>query len=153
MRSRAAEDMLHALPSKRNDLLVSGHRTSENSIVPGGGSTVDKMHLSKSLPEKEHVGPSTIHDSKDSFALGLKQDGMQAEPLSSNPSSSVSEPNQHLIVEVATTTDSYHSVSLEHLVKQHNESDTNTKDGITRRYDLRNSGAPDANSLASLRSR
>lgn len=30
----------------------------------------------------------------DSFALGLKQDGMQAEPLSSNPSASVSEPNQ-----------------------------------------------------------
>ncbi|KAK1353234.1 hypothetical protein POM88_052369 [Heracleum sosnowskyi] len=94
VRSRAAEDMLHALPSKRNDLLVSGHRTSENSIVPGGGSTVDKMHLSKSLPEKEHVGPSTIHDSKDSFALGLKQDGVQAEPQSSNPSASVYEPNQ-----------------------------------------------------------
>ncbi|KAK1372372.1 hypothetical protein POM88_028565 [Heracleum sosnowskyi] len=162
VRSKAAEDMLHALPSKRNDLLVvSEHKSSENSIVPGGGSTVDQMHLSKFLPEKEHVGPSTIHDSqgpstihdsKDSFALGLKQDGMQAEPLSSNPSSSVSEPNQHLIVEGATTTDSYHSVSLEHLVKQHNESDTNTKDGITRRYDLRNSVAPDANSLASLRS-
>lgn len=33
------------------------------------------------------------------------------------------------------------------------ESDTNSKDGISRRYDLRNSGAPDANSLAALRSR
>lgn len=33
------------------------------------------------------------------------------------------------------------------------ESGTNSKDGTSRRYDLRNSGGPDANSLASLRSR
>lgn len=70
MRSKAAEDILHALPSKRNDLLVvSEHKTFHNSIVPGGGSTVDKMHLSKSVPEKEHVGLSTIHDFKGKFYL------------------------------------------------------------------------------------
>ncbi|KAL8101818.1 hypothetical protein AgCh_033639 [Apium graveolens] len=151
VRSKAAEDMMHALPSKKNDLLVvSEHKTFHNSIVPGGNRTVDRMHLSKSEPEKEHVGPSTFHDSKDSFALSLKQDGMQAELLSSNPSASVSEPDQHLIVEGATATDSHHSM---YLVKQQNESDTNSKDGTSRRYDLRIIGAPDANSLASLRSR
>ncbi|XP_074348541.1 protein KAKU4-like isoform X2 [Apium graveolens] len=150
VRSKAAEDMMHALPSKKNDLLVvSEHKTFHNSIVPGGNRTVDRMHLSKSEPEKEHVGPSTFHDSKDSFALSLKQDGMQAELLSSNPSASVSEPDQHLIVEGATATDSHHSM---YLVKQQNESDTNSKDGTSRRYDLRIIGAPDANSLASLRS-
>lgn len=130
MRSKAAEDMLHALPSKKDDLfVVTEHKTFRNSVVPGGGSAVDKIHVFKSSPEKEHVdafiklvaGPSAIHDSEDSFALGLKQDGVQTEPLPSNPSTSDSEPDQHLIVEGGTTTDSHHSVSLEHLVKQHNE--------------------------------
>nr|XP_017241026.1 PREDICTED: protein KAKU4-like isoform X2 [Daucus carota subsp. sativus] len=161
VRFKAAEDILHAFPSKKIGLSInSEQKTFQNSIVPGGGSTVDKMQLSKSLPDKEDVdasvkllsGPSTIHDSKDSFDFGLKQDGMQAEHLFTNPSTSVSEPNQHLTVEGASTSDSHHSMNLEHLVEQHNENDTNSEDGISRRFDVANSGAPVANSLASLRS-
>lgn len=73
MRSKAAEDMLHALPSKKDDLfVVTEHKTFRNSVVPGGGSAVDKIHVFKSSPEKEHVdafiklvaGPSAIHDSE-----------------------------------------------------------------------------------------
>lgn len=78
MRFKAAEDILHAFPSKKIGLSInSEQKTFQNSIVPGGGSTVDKMQLSKSLPDKEDVdasvkllsGPSTIHDSKGKFYL------------------------------------------------------------------------------------
>ncbi|KAK1367616.1 hypothetical protein POM88_033708 [Heracleum sosnowskyi] len=160
VRSKATEDMLRSLPSTRIDLslFTSEYKNIQSSVVPDDGS--DKMDASKSLPEIEPVdasvdlvaGSSAIHDSKGS-ALGMKQDHLQAELLSTNPDTSISEPNLALNVKEGTSTDTPQSISLEHLVKQHDANDTNSKvASISTKDFVTNSGPPNANGSASPRS-
>ncbi|XP_074334210.1 uncharacterized protein LOC141671768 isoform X2 [Apium graveolens] len=158
VRSKATEEMLR-LPSSRIDIssFTSEHKKSQSSVVPDDSS--DKAHVSKSLPEIEPVdasvdlvaGSSTIHDSKGS-ALGMKKDHLQAEQFSTIPDTSISEPNQDVNVKEGTTTDSHQSISLEHLAKQHDANDTNSKvENVSTNVNVSNSGPPNANGSASLR--
>ncbi|WOG85761.1 hypothetical protein DCAR_0104954 [Daucus carota subsp. sativus] len=160
VRSKATEEMLRSVPSTRLDLstFTSEHKNIQSSGVPDDGS--DKMHLSESLPETEPVGASvnlvagcsTTHDPKGS-ALEMKQNSLHTEYLPANPDASISEPNEDLNVKEGTTTYSHQSISLEHMVKQHDANDINSKSAsISTNNNITNSGPPNANGSASPKS-
>ncbi|XP_063942197.1 protein KAKU4 isoform X4 [Daucus carota subsp. sativus] len=165
VRSKATEEMLRSVPSTRLDLstFTSEHKNIQSSGVPDDGS--DKMHLSESLPETEPVGASvnlvagcsTTHDPKGS-ALEMKQNSLHTEYLPANPDASISEPNEDLNVKEGTTTYSHQSISLEHMVKQHDDhlcaaNDINSKSAsISTNNNITNSGPPNANGSASPKS-